>query len=74
MEIKKQILFRPTKYDEDVLLKISERHPHIPDMAGLIREALRIWDIESTDSNSKGKRLQRIEEAVTEIKKAVIKK
>lgn len=42
---------------------IQERNPHIPDAAGLLREALHRWHIEATDENSKTRRLERMEAA-----------
>lgn len=67
MEFSDRVAIRLTDYDKEVLEKISKTHPHIPDLAGLAREALRQWDISHTDENSKGKRLERIERMQTEM-------
>lgn len=45
-----------------ILGQIMERNPHISTPSDLIRVAIRTYDLEANDENSKGKRLQRIEE------------
>lgn len=64
IEAGKTVSFRPSEYDASVMRKIQERHPHITDAAGLLREGLRQWDIEATDENSKSKRLARMETGI----------
>ena len=56
------ITFRPSSYDAGVLLSIQERNPHLTNANDLIRQAIRVFDLESNDPNSKSKRLERIEE------------
>lgn len=64
IEAGKTVSFRPSEYDASVMRKIQERHPHITDAAGLLREGLRQWDLEATDENSKSKRLAKMEASV----------
>lgn len=64
IQVGKTVSFRPSEYDAEVMRKIQARHPHITDAGGLLREGLRQWDIESTDENSKSKRLARIEDQI----------
>lgn len=61
LELSDRIAIRLTEYDREVLTKIAATHPHIADIAGLAREAFRLWDITHSDENSKGRRLERIE-------------
>lgn len=67
LELSDRIAIRLTEYDREVLTKIAATHPHIADIAGLAREALRQWDITHSDENSKGKRLERIEQTQMQI-------
>ena len=67
VELSDRIAIRLTEYDREVLTRISTTHPHIADLAGLAREALRQWDISHSDENSKGKRLERIERMQVEM-------
>lgn len=60
--LNKPITFRPTEYDVKILSQIAERNPQLSTPSDLLRVALRTYDVESNDENSKGKRLQRIEE------------
>lgn len=58
----KQITFRPTEYDTRILTQIMEKNPQLSTPSDLLRVALRTYDVEANDENSKSKRLQRIEE------------
>ena len=71
-ELSDRVTIRLTEYDRDVFRKIAETHPHIADLAGLAREALRLWDIAHSDENSKGKRLERIERLQLEMMERLI--
>lgn len=57
----KNVSFRPSEYDVDVLKDIHAKNPHLTNTNDLIRHALRIYHMEATDANSKSKRLERIE-------------
>ena len=46
---------RPNEYDTVVLEMISRAHPEIPDVAGLIRKALREYQIARSDGGTKAK-------------------
>lgn len=59
--VTKAIKFTPSKYDLRILTDIQAKHPHLASGTDLIREALRVYDIESMQ-NSKSAALARIEE------------
>lgn len=65
--LSRQVSFRPSEYDVEVLKDIQQKNPHLNNTNDLIRHALRIYHVETTDSNSKGKRLERIEHVQMQI-------
>ena len=65
--LRRQASFRPSPYDVEVLLDIQTKNPHLTNTSDLIRHALRVYHIEATDANSKGKRLERIEQTQMQI-------
>lgn len=72
LELSDRIAIRLTEYDREVLNRIATTHPHIADIAGLAREALRQWDVTHSDENSKGRRLERIERMQSEMMERLI--
>lgn len=61
------VSFRPSEYDVEVLHDIQSKNPQLTNTNDLIRHALRIYHVEATDSNSKSKRLERIEQVQMQI-------
>ena len=65
--LSRQVSFRPSEYDVEVLRDIQTKNPQLTNTNDLIRHALRVYHIETTDANSKGKRLERIEQTQVQI-------
>lgn len=72
VDIPERFAIRLTEYDQQALREIAGKNPHIPDVSGLMREALFQWVINATDENSKGKRLERVEKRTEEILERLI--
>lgn len=71
VEENKLISFRPSGYDAKILNQMSENNPQITSASDLIRLAIRVYDIESSDQNSKSKRLDRLEERLAALESKV---
>ena len=71
VEENKLISFRPSEYDAKILNQMSEKNPQITSASDLIRLAIRVYDIESSDQNSKSKRLDRLEERLAALESKV---
>lgn len=59
--------FRPNEYDAGVLESISESHPEMPDVATLLRKALRDYEIGRKDGGGTKSSVGKIFSAVNEI-------
>lgn len=66
------LTFRPSEYDSVILNQISERNPQLTSPSDLLRVAIRVYDLESNDTNSKSKRLDRIEERLEKMEERLL--
>lgn len=71
LEKESRINLRLSEYDANVLNQIRIKHPHLTSESDFLRVALRTWDIEANDHNSKNNRLSRIEERLSSLEEKV---
>lgn len=71
LEKESRINLRLSEYDAKVLNQIKGKHPHLTSESDLLRVAIRCWDIEANDTNSKSNRLSRIEDRLSSLEEKV---